>query len=148
MLTSGLNGGGVVSIPDGITMLSTGFVPTLLAQFIVPTTGYIAVGATCGVNPTSTAPITSTITGGYAMYMAVNSTSINNSLFNGCQVPNGTNNGTPLGGYIGHNWVAVTAGDVVKVFGTILMQNPPSNYVTVSPPGGALQNSLNWHYVG
>jgi hypothetical protein len=146
MLTSGLNGGGLIPIADGIVLLTSG-AEALLAQFTVPTTGYIAVTVTAGANPTSTAPITTAITGGVVVNLVVNSTSVSAGLMNGCQVPNGVNNGLPLTLNCGHQYLHVTAGDIVKAYGSVLMNPPPSNYVTVSPVGSSTRNSLNWHYV-
>lgn len=144
--TSGL-GGGIYPISDGITLLGTGMVPVTLIQFSCPYTGYIALAANVGVEPDSSDVLTLTITGGFVIDLYRNSTCVSNTMVTGTQVPNGYNAACPLTGNTVHEYLAVTAGDVISVVGIMEIVNAPSNYHTVSPAGVSTANWITYHYI-
>ncbi len=139
--------GASTNIPAGLVLNGTSMAPTVLATITMPATGYIAISATSGVAPISTTPITQPIIGGYVVGIKVGSNLVAQAMFVGNQAPNGTHSGLPLGGTTGHSYLAVTAGDVVTVVGTIFMTNAPGNYETVNPAGFPDADSVSYHYL-
>ncbi len=139
--------GAVVTIPDGTVMQAAGFVSAVLISITMPATGFVAISVTAGAAPLSTVAITQAIVGGFVVGIKRGSTLLTQSMFIGNQVPNGTNNGLPLGGTVSHSYVSVTAGDVITVEGTIFMVNPPGNYQTISPAGQPQSSSISYHYL-